>query len=196
MFSDHKVWLLFFCSNLKFAKTESGTFLGSKAFIYLGVSGTCFMQFSLVRSTVVVYPFKGVHQEWKECMIYVLGDEFITPAKKFDLGLNCACGSCSKRASVNAVWLILLQFCFQTSITWACNGLFGHFQCSKWLSCYWLSHGHGNILIMVLFVPVVAVQTGYPWRQILLFFEGGLLLVDFTLACCQPNVFTNRKYTH
>ena len=25
---------------------------------------------------------------------------------------------------------------------------------------------------------------------------GGLLFVDFTLACCQPVVVINRKYTH
>ena len=26
-------------------------------------------------------------------------------------------------------------------------------------------------------------------------FEGGLLFVDFTLACCQPNIVINRKNT-
>ena len=127
-------------------------------------------------------------------------------------------------------------------------GLLGHFQCSKWLSCHWLSisDGHRTILMLALFVPVAAVQTGqtsrhfcqfrhtffkpplhwprkdfldifvaqkkdfdfvlicawaavqtgYLYRQFCYLSRwGGVTLVDFTLACCQPNVVINCKST-
>ena len=60
-----------------------------------------------------------------------------------------------KRVTDKAYWPIL-------PITWAWSRLFGHFLCSKWLSCHWLSDGHRNILMLALYVPVEPVQTGHP----------------------------------
>ena len=51
---------------------------------------------------------------------------------------------------------------------------------------------HRNILILAFFVLVVAVTI----RADFLSFEGGILFVDFTLVCCQPDVVNNRKNTH
>ena len=138
----------------------------------------------------------------------------------------------------------------QTIITWAWSGLFGHFLCSKWFSCHWLSDGHINILMLALFKSVAKVfwpisphhfsnphNFGLEWtfwlfsvlKMIVLSlaiwwahkyfsfglicacggcsnrvpikadfatFKGGILFVDFTLVCCQPNGVINRKNTH
>ena len=68
----------------------------------------------------------------------------------------CACGSRSKRVTIK-VFRPILPCPFQTPITWAWSGLFGHFLCSKWLSCHWLSDWHRNILMLAFFKPVAAV---------------------------------------
>ena len=89
---------------------------------------------------------------------------------------------------------------------WAAGlfGLFGHFLCSKWLSCHWLSDGQRDILMLAFFKPVAAVQTGQPsryfgqahfWRPqtYVLDFLGGVIndLLDCWYSIISPNLSTH-----
>ena len=116
--------------------------------------------------------------------------------KLLDLGLIGPCGGCSNRATVKAFWPISSHI-FSNPHNFGLIWTFWNFHCSKWLSCHWLSDMHRNILILALFVPGQMFKQGtHKGRFCHLSRPGGLLFVDFTLACCQPNVVFNHKNTH
>ena len=115
--------------------------------------------------------------------------------KYFDFGLIYVCGSCSNRATIKAFQPILRHL-FSNPHNFGLGWTFWTFSVLKMivlsLAIWWAQKYFDFGLICAW----VGCSNRVPIKADFAIFWGGLLLVDFTLACCQPNVFTNRKYTH
>ena len=104
------------------------------------------------------------------------------------LGLICAWCSCWKRVTVKLQWMILPQLFLQTPITWAWSRLLRRFQSLTYLPCLGSLVCTASLCVLPDLCRWQLLEEGRFW--------GGLLVVDFTLACCQPNIVINHFFTY
>ena len=105
----------------------------------------------------------------------------------FDFGLICACGSCSKRATIKAFWPISPHLFFKP-LSFCLEWTFWTFSVLKMivlsLAIWWAQ----KYFAFDLICPCGGCSNRVPIRADFAIFQGGVTFCSFTLACCQPNV--------
>ena len=158
----------------------------------------------LKMATLIYYPisqqlFSNAHNlglEWTfwgfSWLITTVWSLAIWWAQKFlNFGQISACGGCLKRATDKAFWLI-----FSNHHNFGLEWTFWTFSVLKMIVlslAIWWAH---KLLDLGLIGPCGGCSNRVPIKADFAIFQGGLLFVDFTLACCQPNVVINHKNTH
>ena len=81
---------------------------------------------------------------------------------------------------------------FKTNINWPPNEIFELFQCPTQPSGYWFGDGHRNFWFLTLFVPVAAVQRGYPSSHFYQFWV--FILISLEQSNFWPKTVQNEQF--